>query len=699
VRFSELGIVNFRAIQNFHVDGLTDFVVVAGANGSGKSCILDAMRLLKSVYGGYQVNEWQQWFGEFGIDLGDTSQVSRMFRDPSQAIRISASIELAQREVEYLRLEAESVVEPLVWRAVTGQALETVSFSRTALATQFSQYGEQVARQKNERAARLRTSLNGQPFRISVEVYPDGNLGISPNETVEAIFQTYDPEHLGILDYHSASRAYQRENLGGLNLDVKQFDAQRRTQSLYNSQGKYQGVKAELAAAYVRELIAREAGMETVHSDLNETLKELFATFFPDKEYLGVMPGVDGNLSFPVRLSTGEQHDINEMSSGEKEIVYGYLRLRNSTPLCSTILLDEPELHLNPGLLQGFADFYHQHIGRKRGNQLWMVTHSDTLLRQAVGNLNYSVYHMTAASIADRDVNQAAKVEVADELEKATLDLVGDLAGYRPRAKVLLLEGGGESDIDVAMTKRLFPELTRRVNILSGGSKRRVSDLYEVLADTAREVRLADRFFVITDKDSGPLEIPPANASRMTWDVYHIENYLLEPKYVREATNSLLGTQKFATDDEVRSALKDCAQELLPGLLVKRLQKHINDRLVAALNIGGSPTASDAVTALLPSVMSAFNRVQRVKSDIGDEDSLRALEEELHEELEGWLNDDKSWVNEFPGRDILKRFIGGHLEGHVNYAAFRNLVLDRMVEDKFQPPGMTQVLVRVQEGL
>jgi hypothetical protein len=41
---------------------------------------------------------------------------------------------------------------------------------------------------------------------------------------------------------------------------------------------------------------------------------------------MGVRPEPGGTLSFPVRLSSGDTHDINELSSGEKELVYGYLR-------------------------------------------------------------------------------------------------------------------------------------------------------------------------------------------------------------------------------------------------------------------------------------------------------------------------------------------------------------------------------------
>ncbi|QKQ74600.1 ATP-binding protein [Nostoc sp. TCL240-02] len=61
---------------------------------------------------------------------------------------------------------------------------------------------------------------------------------------------------------------------------------------------------------------------------------------------------------------------INELSSGEKEVLYGYLRLRNTAPRNSVLLMDEPELHLNPRLISGLASFYHKNLGKPLGNQL-----------------------------------------------------------------------------------------------------------------------------------------------------------------------------------------------------------------------------------------------------------------------------------------------------------------------------------------
>jgi AAA15 family ATPase/GTPase len=59
MKIERLRITNFRGIDDIEMKSLGMMVIIAGQNGSGKSCIFDAIRLLKSVYGGYQQNEWQ----------------------------------------------------------------------------------------------------------------------------------------------------------------------------------------------------------------------------------------------------------------------------------------------------------------------------------------------------------------------------------------------------------------------------------------------------------------------------------------------------------------------------------------------------------------------------------------------------------------------------------------------------------------
>ena len=101
---------------------------------------------------------------------------------------------------------------------------------------------------------------------------------------MELVFQIYSPHELGVIDYHSSSRVYEREALGAVNLNFDQITQQRRQQSLYNGREKYRNVKTELAVSYVLSIIAKQSGTSTL-PDLNTTLTELFHTFFPGKEF------------------------------------------------------------------------------------------------------------------------------------------------------------------------------------------------------------------------------------------------------------------------------------------------------------------------------------------------------------------------------------------------------------------------------
>jgi hypothetical protein len=458
---------------------LEDFIVIAGQNGSGKSCVFDGLRLLKSVYGGYSQDEHMQWFGEFGVNLQDRGAMKRMFRDPSQPVEVAATLELSSDERQHLLHNAADLVRPMAWERVTGQKIDRYAFSRVSIATQLEQLGQPLEEMVHQILSELEVLKEESVFNIALTITPDGGAAITPCLPASVVFGVDDPEHLGVMEYQSASRAYTRQGLGGINLDAQAFQAERRQQRLYNSQGKYQNVKTELASGYLRALIAQASGSEVAGEDLNETLKELFRTFFPDKEYLGVRPLPGGSLEFPVKLPEGGTHDIDDLSSGEKEILYGYLRLRNSTPRRSVILLDEPELHLNPSLLEGFTDFYYRHLGLAQENQLWLVTHSDTLLRQAIGNTNYRVYHMQTGNSCEG--NQASPVLLENDVERAVVDLVGDLAAYRPHAKVVILEGASVDGFDETLIRRLFPDFAKQVNLVSAESKKRVRDLYTAL--------------------------------------------------------------------------------------------------------------------------------------------------------------------------------------------------------------------------
>src|SRR5262245_35710137 len=99
MRIRSLRIQNLRAIERFEVDDLTDFILIAGPNGCGKTTVLDAVRLVKSVY---VQDEWKKWFTEFGVNVDRPTNWATLFRNATEVATISAVFTLADEEKAFL---------------------------------------------------------------------------------------------------------------------------------------------------------------------------------------------------------------------------------------------------------------------------------------------------------------------------------------------------------------------------------------------------------------------------------------------------------------------------------------------------------------------------------------------------------------------------------------------------------------------
>jgi predicted ATPase len=522
---------------------------------------------------------------------------------------------------------------------------------------------------------------------------PVGGTPIIVNSiALSVVFSTFQPTNIGVIDYHGAQRHYGRESVQGINLSIAANEQQRSQTALYNHAAKYTNVKSEMAASYVKEILAEQAGIKReAQSTLTNTLKELFSTFFPEKEFLGPIPTLTGGLSFPVRTNTGNQHDLDELSAGEKEILYGYLRIRNSAPRHSIILLDEPELHLNPRLIRGLPQFYKKNLGEALGNQIWLVTHSDALLREVVGLENYNVFHMLPCGSVPPGDSQLKLLSATADLDLALVDLVGDLASYRPGGKVVIFEGGGDSDFDRKMTATLFPELQQNANLVSGSNKVRVRALHETLDRASANNELPFKFYSITDRDTG-VETLSTSINTFTWDVYHIENYFLVPQYIIKVLQSLsLGSS--TSTEALWDDLRECARETLPQLIRHELAEFANNELVRCINLGTDPKGSDLAGLLHESIERSLAKIDSVKRSKINRDNLFAEEKRIREKYEESLADG-TWISEFRGRDVLKRFVGKYAS-IVSYEVFRNLILSNMRDDGYRPDGMTKIVERI----
>lgn len=687
-------IENFKAIKYFHLDNLPRAIVLAGPNGCGKSCVFDALRLLKSGYGQYSPNEYQLWFNEHQIDINRVrDDTSRFLYDPKKPLYIQVKFKISQIEKQFIKDNARSLYLQLNWASFRGMRL--LDGSAILNPAQKRNQSPIVESQTAELITELTKVIDDEFHTATLVMEPGKEPVASPCPVMELIFSLYRPQDIGVIDYHGPNRSYMREQIGNLNLKISDANDKKSQHALYNSQNKYTGVKQEMAQSYVKQLLAKQAGVPIDNdNDLKSTLDELFNVFFPGKTFMGVIPTTDGSLEFPVMLENGRKHDINELSSGEKEVLLGYLRLRNNAPRNSIILLDEPELHLNPRLIRGLPRFYQKHVGEEFGNQLWLITHSDTLLREAVEDPDYSVYHMQLAHNIAEGNNQVALINADDELERTVIDLVGDLATFSPKSTIVLLEGEN-SDFDASLIRELFPEFSESINLISVGNKYKVKTLHDLLDKIGKDT-IKTKVFSIVDKDfdSGS-QIKIDN--KFTWDVYHIENFLLNSHYILKAMRSLALGKELPTEEQINTVLKECAKETIDNLIKIKMDQNINVTLINCLSTKFSD-AHSITEGFRFSIDKSVDKINLLLENELNEQSISSMEDELRTTLHNSLKED-TWLMEFKGRDILKRFCNHyHSLIGISYERFRNLVISLMREDRFKPVGMSKILDQIRDN-
>ena len=689
-----LTVQNYKALAKMELQGISDAVVLAGPNGCGKSCVLDAIRFLKSVYGSYERDEVEQFFGEQQIDAKkEIRQISRLLRDKDVPLRITADFKLSDSETTYLRNNLQILAENRILRDIAPNTAHLIPGDAVlpSLAATLAQMKPHLESRLPPLLAQLSVALD-QPFqRASISITPEGRVERAQNALLELLFITFVPKHLGVIEFTPAHRNFNRERVTSVNLSVEQSETQQRQTALYNSANRYSSLKTEMTSAYVRNLLAAAAeGRPPQDDTLSQTLKELFKTFFTGKEFMGAQPTSDGRLLFQVRLATGHTHDIDELSSGEKEVVYGYLRLHNSSSQHSILMIDEPELHLNPKLVSGLAAFYFRNLGARLDNQLWLVTHSDTLIREAVFNPNYSVFHIQPAE-ASRE-QQAVPVKAKGDIERVVMDLVGDLAAYRPGGKVVVFESTAEAAFDQTVTCTLFPDFEQKVNVISAGSKKRVGDLYTLLDLTRTAGHIDTRFYAITDADDDSPADGPSN--RFQWDVYHIENYLLSPHHILVAAKMAgISDSRLNSETLIEQVLTACARETIPKLIAHRMRVYVNALVLRQLDLSFDPSRTDIASALREAIDRSVSRVTAKSSEELNDARLAALEATYRGEYESALSDG-NWRTRFRGRDVLQMFSGRYVSG-MQYEYFRSLIISAMASEGFQPEGMKKFVTAI----
>ncbi|MBB4152947.1 AAA15 family ATPase/GTPase [Sphingomonas jinjuensis] len=692
MRFSNLYVENFKAVDSVALEGLQDVVVIAGPNGCGKSTILDAVRLWKSAIGAYQRDELRVSLQELGFSES-TESLKTMLQTPTRSLAVTATVDFASNERRFLRDNVEQLLSFYFFRQRASDQMMRHYFNYDGfrLSDDFRTHSGEIWQSVHNHREVFLQQVSENSCVATMSISPTGDLQTNAPFLLNVYLSMFLPPDLGIIDYYGPQRAFGRETVGGITLQVRQQRAQQHSSALYQTAGKVSNIKSELASSFVNRLLAEAAtGQQPDHGDiaLERTVHELFQRFIPGKTFDGLKPTADGGLTFDVSTPAGK-HDIAELSSGEKELIYGYLRLRNSERRNSIIMIDEPELHLNPRLTDGLPHFYSKHFGSAFNNQLWLITHSDTILRQSVAAPGFSVYHMQTAGSYPEGSPQATQIVGSNDVDRAIIDLVGDLAAYKPRGKLVLLEGGGDSEFDASVVTKLFPDFASRVNLISSDNRSRVRKLHSVLHKVATQSGLFHNVASITDRDMGySEEFPPPNS--FTWDCYHIENYLLEPTFIRAVLIELNEIKLTVSELDIYNWLRESARARLDELVRHDVESWSSRLLRNAVRVNTPRDTPFMAIRVVDAAKASVDRCVNLLSNQLSPEQISMRSTSTRETLTRDLGTDE-WRSTFRGRDILKEFASRHCQ-RVTWDVLRDLVLGKMQLAEYQPVGMARIL-------
>lgn len=123
----------------------------------------------------------------------------------------------------------------------------------------------------------------------------------------------------------------------------------------------------------------------SIHSKL-EHFKNAFNKVFDVLKFNHIKSDIDSTQAIFTKGSN-EEIDIDQLSTGEKQIVFRGSYILSQAKNADIVLLDEPEISMHPRWMQKILQYYQElltdHTSGTQKSQLFIATHSDTIIKKA----------------------------------------------------------------------------------------------------------------------------------------------------------------------------------------------------------------------------------------------------------------------------------------------------------------------------
>jgi predicted ATPase len=597
-----LKIKNFRALEDITIDFATRVSVIVGPNAAGKTTVIEAICLVKALLAPRTQGEAAQILHSLGASsphIPQSLRIEAIARDVSKPLTIRCHFELSLEEISDLKAAREQIATSLI-QSQGGQGFATPD---TLIAYLSSDDGKRNLHAAESSVGLLLDEIESTR-RCTLEItFPPGSAPRSDSNPIEAQFVTYLerrlPPHQTGFTYFPADRALpsgeQPVQLGGP-------DASQQLES-YNSQPqlKFNRLKNAIFSASL-------FSSPTDGRSLAEEFERIFNGILKGRKLEAFGINEIGFLNVQIRdLETDQIFDLDGMSSGEKGLILTFLLIARSVVRNGIILLDEPELHLNPAVCKDLLTFIIDEYAKPRNLQILICSHSPEILAGAFDNDECALYHLISSTNISR-VHTQDIFNVNETLKRLGASESDNLL-YRG---VIFVEGPD----DVSLLEIGYSHILRRFKLKSSMGRSVVEKAAERLQENEDNSAAPISYFIL-DLDDEETTIKNSKSVRvLQWDRRCLENYLIDIQVIA----------KLLMDGEiVKSPLNNEGEvnALLTKLAMSQLRDVALRKVYGRYKFGGIGIRKDDlkhnVTADVASVL--LGRIQDLRSQIEQIDS------------------------------------------------------------------------------
>ena len=562
MHLQRLRISNFRSIEEVDIEFDKLVNVIIGPNAVGKTTILEAIRLAKAVLAPRTPSEANQTLMSLGITSPHMPQ--RMFHkaltnDPSRPTIVRASFKVEQEEITTLH----GIIPQL--GPILAQQMIGLNFANPGQTMAYfdSAHGRAALDQANVLLSQALTEINSSK-KIELNLTLDfKHASISGEFPIhQSLFAALEHRLLPtqtLFSYFPADRAMP---IGEQPVQLGLADTNQQLES-YNSQPqiKYSRLKHTIFSS----IIGGSDGREYLTKQFNLIFEKILKG-----RSLGEI-GVNelGMLSIPiVDNDSGVQFDIDGLSSGEKGVILNFLLIARTIAPNGLILLDEPELHLNPAVCRDLLQFLVDEYAVGQNVQAIICSHSAEILAGALEKEQCSLFHLRGGKQLSK-VRQQDQGEIRDALRRLGSSESESLL-YKGTVSV-------EGIHDVEILQNGFDHVLRRYRLKQRGGRGQVEkDILELQKAETRGDEVGEHFFIF-DNDDRPTSLKASKRVKiLQLDRYCIENYLLDAEILTDLTREGdFSDSPVNTVTEMRNIMKQLAlsqlNEVAARLTFKKL--------------------------------------------------------------------------------------------------------------------------------